>query len=147
LGEQISIAGLAASSILLMLSLVRSGRVCPHWLLWTGGAMLVISFLIMIVVQFQCRSDESVKFLVRSYRQWTPAWMRWSLQISTVIFFLLWFMDHIRADLPMPVQLWMKSIEPHFPYFLGCWGFLVCASFHTAILRSQELVQLPVSDM
>jgi hypothetical protein len=47
--------------------------------------------------------------------------------------------------LPWAVQLWLNKTETHLPYFLGCWGFLSTASFHTAILRTQEQLQLPVS--
>ena len=145
LGEQISIAGLAASGVLLAMSIVSGGRKCPHWLLWTGGGMLAISIVMMIVVQFLCRGDESAKFLVRSYRQWTPPWMLWSLKLSWAVFFVLWFMDRIRADLPWAVQLWLNRVEPHLPYFLGFLGFLAMASFHTAVQHSQEQVRLPVS--
>jgi hypothetical protein len=145
LGEQISLAGLAACAVLLVVSLAQGGTVCPRWLLWTGGAMLAVSFGVMIVVQFQCRGDESAKFLMRSYKQWSPAWMRWSLQGSTAVFFLLWFLDRISANLPLAVQLWLSKAEPRLPYFIGCLGFLATASFHTAILRSQELVRLPAN--
>ena len=106
--------------------------------------MLVIAFLIMIVVQFKSRGDESAKHLLHNYKLYAPAWMRWSLKLSVVAYFLLYFLHLLSADLSLTVQLWMKGIEPHLPYFIGCWLFLATASFHTAILRSQEQVQLSV---
>ncbi len=145
IGEQLSIAGLAGSVALLAVSIVTGGRKCPHWLLWTGGAMLVIALLIMIVVQFQSRGNESARHLLHNYKLYAPAWMRWSLKLSVVAYFLLYFLHLLSADLPLTVQLWMKGIEPCLPYFLGCFGFLATASFHTAVLRSQEQIQLPVS--
>jgi hypothetical protein len=146
LGEQISIAGFAASAMLLAVSIATGGgRKCPHWFLWTGGAMLGIAVLLMIIVQFQGRGDESAKFLLRSYKSWSPPWMRWSLQVTTAAFFLLWPLDHVEIDQPLAAQLWMKALEPHLPYFIACWCFLATASFHTAILRSQEEVRLPAN--
>lgn len=145
LGEQLSIAGLAASAVLLLLSLARGGITSPHWLLWTGGAMLTLAFLLLIAVRIQCRGDESAKFLLRSYKLWCPAWIRWSLQVSTVVFGLLWFLDRVNADLPLPVQMWTKGTVPHIPYILGCWGFLASASFHAAISRSQEQIRFPAT--
>jgi len=143
IGEQISIAGFAASSVLLAVNIASGGGKCPQWILWTGGTMLTISFLLMIVVQIQCRGDESAKFLLRSYKLWCPLWMRWSLRISVAVFFLLWLMHQISADLPLTAQLWLDRIAPHLPYFMGCWLFLGTASFHTAIQRSQEQLRLP----
>jgi hypothetical protein len=145
LGEQLSIAGLAGSAMLLSVSLATGGMKCPHWLLWTGGAMLAVSFLLMIVVQTQCRGNDSAKNFLHSYKFWSPVWMQWALKAAVAVFFILWILDSIRADLPLAMQLWMKGFEAPIPYILSCLGFLATASFHTAVQRSQEQIRLPVS--
>lgn len=145
LGEQLSVSGLAASAVLLLLSLARGGVTCPGWILWTGGAVLLIAFVLEIVVESQCRGDESIKQFLRSLKLWSPAWIRWSLRVSAAVFGLLWLAELIHADLPLAVQLWMKALVPHLPYFFACMGFLITASFHAAILRSQEQPRLPVT--
>jgi hypothetical protein len=146
LGEQIGIAGLAASAILLVVSLATGGgKKCPNWLLWTGGTMLAVAFLLMVAVQFQCRNNETAKNFLHSYKLWSPVWMQWALKATVIVFSFLWILNYVRADLPLAMQLWMKGLEPHLPYFVSCFGFLAISSFHAAVQRSQERIQLSAS--
>jgi hypothetical protein len=138
LGELLSIAGLAASAVLLTVSIGSGGKMSHPWLLWTGGAMLGVAFLLMVVVQTHLGGNAPAKSFLQTYKQWSPAWMRWSLQLSGAVFGVAVFLSRLHIDLPASAQQWMKGQTPHMPYVIGCWGFLLCAAFHTAIQRSQE---------
>jgi hypothetical protein len=146
LSELLSIAGLAGSAVLLSISIATGNSVRPHWVLWTGATMFAITWVSMFVVQFHFRGNESARSFLRTYTLWCPAWMRWSLKVSGAAFFLFLVLQQFRADLPSILQLWMKGLAPHMPYIFACWGFLLSASFHMAVLRSQEEARLPYSN-
>lgn len=146
-GETVSIAGLAMSIVLLWASVAAGGRQRMAGLLWTGGAMLVVAFLAFLVVWFHLQGEESARSFLHTYKLWCPAWMQWSLKVSGVALGLAYVVGLLGESLPSALMLWMKGLVPHLPYIIGCWGFLLCASFHSAVLRSQEQVQLPVSGM
>jgi hypothetical protein len=144
IGEMVSIAGLAMSAALLWVSVASGGKFRMVGLLWTGGVMLVIAFLSFLVVWFHFVGEESAKSFLHTYKLWCPAWMQWSLKVSGAAFGLVYLVGLLGDSLSPMLLLWMRKLIPHLPYILGCWGFLLCASFHTAVLRSQEQVQLPV---
>ena len=144
-GELVSLAGLAMSAVLLWASVASGGKFRTVWLLWTGGAMLAVALLSFLVVWVHLQGDDSAKSFLHTYKLWCPGWMQWSLKISGVAFGLVYILGQLIANLPPAMELWMKGLVPHLPYILGCWAFLLCASFFTAVQRSQEQVQLPVS--
>jgi hypothetical protein len=146
LGEVLSIAGVATCAVLLAMSHSTGGKMHQQWIFWAAGSMLVFTFVSMYAVQFNIHFTESHNFL-SNCKQWTPAWMRWSLKISVALFIPLLFLDRLSVNLPPALQLWMDGLASRLPYLLAGMVFLFTASFHSAILRSQELVQLPVSDM
>jgi hypothetical protein len=145
LGELLSIAGLAGSAVLFAVSVAGGGLKCPHWLLWTGGSMLAIAFLLILLVQSQFRGNRSARSALRTYRPWYTAWVRWSPEASAAAFGLLAIAERHRADLPAALQHWMARLDAHSPYIVGCLGFLLSASFFSAVQRSQEQVHLPAS--
>jgi hypothetical protein len=146
IGELVSIAGLAMSAVLLWASVASGGKFRAVGLLWAGGAMLAVAFLCFLVAWLHLRGEESARSFLHTYKLWCPAWMQWSLKISGVAFGLVYILGQLIANLPSFLELWMKGLVPHFPYILGCWAFLLCASFHTAVLRSQEQVMLPATN-
>jgi hypothetical protein len=144
IGELLSLSGLAGSAVLLTASFFNEGKTYPHWLFWTGGGVLALSFLLMIVVQFQFRSNESAKSILRTYKPWYTAWIRWSPEVSAAAISIGAIIERHRTGLPMNLQLWMTRIDSHLPYLLACFFFLSCASFYTSVQRSQEQIRLPV---
>jgi hypothetical protein len=144
-GETVSIAGLAMSLVLLWVSVASSGRIRLAGVLWSGGAMLTFAFLTSFVVWFHLQDEESARSFLHAYKLWCPVWMQWSLKVSGVAFGFIYILGLLGDSLPPIVVLWMKTLVPHMPYILGCLGFLLCASFHSAVLRSQEQVRFPAS--
>jgi hypothetical protein len=143
LSELLSIAGLATSAVLLSVSIATGDRVRQHWVLWAGAAIFAITWLSMFVVQLHFRGNESAKSFLHTYTLWCPAWMRWGLKVSGAAFGLFLILGRFRADLPLVLQPWMNGFAPHMPYVVACWGFLLSASFHAAVLRSQEEGRIP----
>jgi hypothetical protein len=124
-------------------SIASGGKFYSPWILWTGGAVLALAFLCMVVLSIHLEDDDKATYFLRTYKLWSPAWMRWSLNISTTAFVISGVLISLGLNLPHP-HPWMKELTPHLPYIFGCWGFLLCASFLTAVQRSQEQVGLPV---
>jgi hypothetical protein len=144
LGEVLSFAGLATGIVLLALSYISGGKMHQPWFLWTGTTNFFLTILFMYAVQFHVHFTEAHSFL-SNYKQWTPAWMQWSSRVTVASCFLLFFLHLLSADLPLTMQLWMEGLAPLLPYLFASWSFLFSASFHTAILRSQEQVQPSVN--
>ena len=138
LGEQLSIVGLAGSAVVLAMSIATGGKSYSWWLLWTGGAMLAIAFLSMIVLTIHLEDDDKATYFLRTYKVWTPAWMRWSLKYFDNCLCCFWCIDLPPDSICLIRILGSKSLTPHLPCIFGCWGFLLCASFLTAVQRSQE---------
>lgn len=147
ISELVSSAGLAASGVLLAMSIAHGGKTNAPTLLWTGAAILALAFLSMAVVRFHFDSSESAKSFLHNYALWSPAWMRWTLKVSGAVITVFFYLVHLRIGLPSAVEQWMKELVPHLPYVFGCWGFLLCASFHSAVQRSQELPQIPATSL
>jgi hypothetical protein len=138
IAELVSLAGLAASAVLLGSSIATGGRAVPAWTYWTGGAMFAFTAAATWLIELRTSDKGSFESFLKNFRLWCPAWMRWGLSLSGTIVCIVWFLSVIRADLPEEVEHWLVGTAPHLPYIWGCWGFLGSAAFHAALLRSQE---------
>jgi hypothetical protein len=106
---------------------------------WICGAMLSITILSTILVYLELSRSESGRQLLRTYRRWCPAWMRWSLTVTSVFFTVLHPLYTFLESVFGPnIHSVGKRFGPHLPYLLGCWVFFVLAAFMAAIMGSQE---------
>ena len=144
--EIIAYAGLALSATGLALS-IRNGSVhWPLWVFWTGGAMIAFNLASGLIISFRTAGSRSFGAFRKVSLLWCPAWMRWGVKTSSALLAVLWFIWAISSELPAPVQGTLARIVPHSLWLIACWGFLSEAAFHTAILRSQELIGPEIND-
>jgi Protein of unknown function (DUF3592) len=141
--ELFGIIGLAASAIMLVLYISHGGRTFPRWMPWTAAAILALTVVCSFVVELRIDDEGEYGDLLRSYSNWCPAWMRWSLKLSGVLF-AVWFLFS-RLEPGLARHLLMGR-APLLGYALLCWGFLVTTSTHLAIARSHEQSRPPVGE-
>jgi len=140
-GEIVSTAGIAACAVLLAVRLVTHTNEPPSLFYWLGGAMFAFSAICAIAVWLHLKNDEAGKAFLHTLPQWSPAWLRWSLKVSGLLLGLLPFVHSFSPSSFSFLRPFFKGIAPSLPYLVGCWGFLVTAAFHAAILRSQEEIR------
>lgn len=137
--EIVSLAGFAISAVLFAVSFTSHGNIQLRVYYWICGAMLTVTILNTVTIYIDLQRSESGRQLLRTYRRWCPAWMRWSLTLTGVFFGILHPLFGILGDVLRPYMHSMaKRLEPHVPYLLGCWVFFVLAAFLAAIMGSQE---------
>jgi hypothetical protein len=137
--ELVSLAGFAISAVLFAVSLAGRGRLELRTYYWGCGAMLAITLLCTVALYIDLARSESGRQLLRTYRRWCPAWMRWSLSLTGLFFGILHPLLGILGPILRPYMHSMsKRLGPHLPYLLGCWVFFVLTAFLAAILASQE---------
>jgi hypothetical protein len=139
LAELAGLAGFATSAVLLLSSLLSKGPISPRIYFWVGGALLCLALGCTVVLYLELLHSDSGRQLLRTYRRWCPAWMRWTLPSTGAFFTIFWPILDLTRSLWSPfMHPLAKRLAPHLPYLLGCWVFLVLAAFLAAILGSQE---------
>jgi hypothetical protein len=143
--ELVSLAGFAISAVLFAASLMGSAHLPVRLYYWGCGAMLAVSLLCTVALYIDLARSESGRQLLRTYRRWCPAWMRWSLTVTGVFFPALHPLLGLFTAIWGPyMHLLAKRFAPHLPYLLGCWVFFVATAFAAAILGSQEDPRLSI---
>jgi hypothetical protein len=143
--ELASLAGCATSAVLFVVSLARGARLQPVLYYWAGGALLALSLACVVALHVDLIRSDSGRQLLRNYRRWCPAWMRWSLTVTGVFFGLLHpLLSLFGSASAAYMHALAKRFGPHLPYLLGCWVFFVLTAFLTAILGSQEDPRLSI---
>jgi hypothetical protein len=150
--EIVGLSGLATSAVMLLVSIATHGKLNPHGFYLAAGYMFGLCALSVIAITTKLGSTEDGRWLLRSYKQWCPGWMRWSLNItgSVSVFAPLYhFFNLFRLlkDLEnfLERQPWSHSLAPHVPFAAGCWIFFVTTAFLASILRSQEELRIVVT--
>jgi len=153
ISEIMGLAGLGTSVVMLGASIAAHGRLNPRLFLWAGGFMLAWCWLSAFGISVHLRRTEEGRWLLRSYKQWCPGWMRWALNVTggfgalaplSHIFNLFDMFGHLSRYLSH--QPWAQALVPHLPYAVGCWVFLITTAFLAAILRSQEELRILVTE-
>ncbi len=136
--QLLSMAGIGLSVVVLFGTIAGAPWALQKSLLWLGLGMLVFTSVAAFVVGFHFESDNKTESFWRSYVLWCPRWMRWANQVAAPVWFTIWFLSVVAPALPAVTHVWLLKFAPFIPPLLGIWFFLAEASFHTAILRSQE---------
>ena len=152
--EVVGLAGLATSAVMLTVSIATHGKLSLRGFLWIGGFMLAWCWLSAIAMAVRLGRTEEGRWLMRSYKQWCPGWMRWSLNFTGSVSAFAPLM-HVLNLFDVSVHLahyfehqpWAHAIAPHLPYAIGCWIFFVSTAFLAAILRSQEELRVLVAQV
>jgi hypothetical protein len=152
ISEIVGLAGLSTSVVMLGASIVTHGKLNPRAFFWSGGFMLGWCIISAIAIGVHLRRTEEGRWLLHSYKQWCPGWMRWALNLTgglsafaPLSHFVNFFdmFGHLARYLQH--QPWAQALVPHLPYALGCWIFFVTTAFLAAILRSQEELRILVA--
>jgi hypothetical protein len=152
ISEIVGLSGLATSLVMLGASIATHGKLSPREYFWMGGFMLAFCFLSAIAIVVHLRRTEEGRWLLRSYKEWCPGWMRWALNLTggvgafaplSHLFNLFDIFGHLGRYLAH--QPWAQALIPHLPYAVGCWVFFVTTAFLAAILRSQEELRVLVA--
>jgi len=141
LSEIVALGGLCMSLAALWTSIRMGTLAWPHWVVWTGVAMLAFNLASVWLVTYRAEDSNSYRAFIYGYKLWCPAWMRWGVNISGVLVFVLGLAMKIQRDLPAGVQSLLLQVAPHIQYLVACFGFLSTGAVHVAILRSQELTR------
>jgi hypothetical protein len=136
--QLVSMAGIGLSVAVLFGTIAGSAWALQKTLLWLGLGMLAFTTVAALVVSYQFAHEGKADPFWRSYILWCPQWMRWANQVAAPFWLAIWFLSVIAPALPAVTHVWLLKLAPFVPSFLGIWLFLAEASFHTAILRSQE---------
>ena len=145
ISEIVGLSGLSTSVVMLGACVATHGKLSPHGFLWAGGIMLGWCLLSAIAIGVHLgRSDEG-RWLLRSYKQWCPGWMRWAVNLTGGLgafapfsHLFNWFDTFGHLGRYLAHQPWAQALVPYLPYAVGCWVFFVTTAFLAAILRSQE---------
>jgi hypothetical protein len=141
LAELASLSGLAVSGVFLAVSVATHERthIVAYW--WLGGALLACSIGSALAVFLHLKRNEAGRWLLKSYKRWCPGWMRWGMNLTALLAPFSHVLSPLLRYLPGP---WMNAIAPYLPFILGGWIFFMNAAFHSALLRSQEEVRVPL---
>jgi len=69
-----------------------------------GVAMLAFNLASVWLVTYRAEDSNSYRAFIYGYKLWCPAWMRWGVNISGVLVFVLGLAMKIQRDLPAGVQ-------------------------------------------
>ena len=149
IAEIVGLAGLATSIVMLTVSIATHGKLNPHGFYWAAGLMFGwCGFSAASIGTYLGRTEDG-RWLLKSYKQWCPGWMRWSLNLTGGItafgpLLHLFNLFHLVQDLMhyLARQAWSRGLAPHVPYAAGCWIFFVTTAFLAAVLRSQEELRI-----
>ena len=136
----VSIAGLAASLVVLSLSLVSGGLTHSATIFWLGGALLALLVASAGELSFRIARRHTLRTLVQFYAGWSPALAR---TLLTAFALILIAVSLLIIDLMQIPSQSRDMIGAHLPYFAGVWAFLTSWVMLTAILRSQRNAGTP----
>jgi hypothetical protein len=151
LAELAGLAGMATSAVLLAVNIAMHGKLRPYGYYWIGGILFGVCVVSAVAVQIYLQRTEEGRWLLKSYKQWCPGWMRWSLNLTggSVAFKpLLHLLNLVHLLAPHSSHWtqhpWAQALAPYVPYAIGCWLFFIITAFHAALLRSQEELHISV---
>jgi hypothetical protein len=138
---------------MLAASVAMHGRLEPRVYFMVAGFMFAWCLISALAIMVNLGRTEEGRWLLRSYKQWCPGWMRWSLNLTGGagafapfyhLFNLFDLFGHLSRYLAH--EAWAQALVPHLPYAVGCWFFIVTTGFLAAILRSQEELRILVAE-